>query len=173
MKHKTLRLFFLTTCIICLPFTCAAAQESADLPEIKGSHSQEYQELRIEITKITRAQEHQNYWQNSGRAHGKKLVARDGFEFALVHINTKRLNDKPTGISVNLYIYDVKGIEYEARARSYTLGSDPKIQDYLFPVEVPKGTQFSSVQLRHSIIKDVPPFALIQKITFNVNEFGW
>jgi len=174
MKHNTLRLFFLTTCIIFLPFICAGAQESVDLPEIKGSHSQDYQELRIEVTKIMRMEEFQPFWQsNSNRARGRKVVAKPGFEIALVSIHTKRLSDKPASISVNLYIYDVKGNEYVAHTRSFTLGIDPKEEDYKFPVEVPKGTQFSAVQLRHSIIKEVPPFVVSQKITFNVSEFSW
>jgi len=174
MKHKTSRLFFLTTCIIFLPFICVAAQESVDLPEIKGSHSQEYQELRIDIIKIVRMEEYQPYWQSdSNRARGRKRKAAPGFEIALVYIHTKRLNDKQAGISVNLYIYDVKGKEYEAQTRMFTLGIDPKEQNYEFPVEVPKGTQFSAVQLRHSIIKEVPPFVVGQKITFNVSEFSW
>ena len=173
MRHKTLRLFCLTTCIIFLPFICAGAQENAELPEIKGTHSLDYQELKIEIIKIVRMESYQAHWSNSDRPRGPKVTAKTGFEIALVKIHTKPLSDKPVNISVDIFIYDLKGNEFKATARKCTLGVDQKEQNYEFPVEVPKGTQFSTVQLRHSIEKDAPPFFISQKITFNVSEFNW
>ena len=179
MKHKSLSLFFLAACIIFLPFRLVGAQSGVELPEIKGSHLQVYQDIRIEITAIKRMNEYQSYWQNSERARGRKLIAEPGFEIALVKINTKRLGDNP-GISVNsLYIYDSKGKEYEAKTRAFTLGTrgesavDSKDLDYEFPVQVPKGTQFSAIQLRQITVKETEPFAVHQKITFDVREFIW
>lgn len=179
MKHKSLALFLLAINFIFLPSSYAAAQESIDLPEIKGAFSQEYQELRIEITGIKRMQEYQPHWRSSERSRGRKIVAEPGFEIALVNINAKTLGAK-SGINVNsLYLRDSKGNEYEARARPFFIGAhsesgfDSKEQNYEFPVIVPKGTQFSAVQLRQFIVKDTQPFIVHQKITFDVSEFRW
>ncbi len=86
MKHKLLSMSFLTICFIFLPFSSVGAQGSIELPEIKGSYFQVYQDLRIEITAIKRMDEYQAYWNNSERARGRKLVAEPGFEIALVRI---------------------------------------------------------------------------------------
>lgn len=179
MKHKSLSLVFLTICFIFQTFGIVSAQAGVELPEIKGAHFQVYQDLRIEIAGIKRMNEYQSYWHNSERPRGKKLIAEPGFEIALVQINTKRLGDN-SGISVNnLFLFDSKGREYEARARAFFLGTrsesgiDPKEHVYEFPVQVPKGTQFSAVQLRQFIVKKEPPFAVHQKITFDVREFAW
>jgi len=179
MKHKLLSIIFLTICFIFLPFSSISAQGSIELPEIKGPHFQVYQDLRIEITGIKRMDEYQAYWHNSERVRGRKLVAEPGFEIALVRINTKRLGDNP-GISVNtLFLYDSKGMEYVAQTRTFFLGTrgesgiDPKEHNYEFPVPVPKGTQFSAVQLRQFIVKEIQPFVVHQKITFDVREFAW
>ena len=179
MKHKLPALLFLSACFIFLPFCYVGAQSGIELPEIKGAHFQVYQDIRIEIIAIKRLGEYQAYWHNSERVHGKKLIADPGFEIALVKINTKRLGDNP-GISVNsLYIFDSKGKEYEAKTRTFTLGTrgdsslDSKELEYEFPVQVPKGTQFAAVQLRQLTVKDVEPFAIHQRITFDVSEFVW
>ncbi len=179
MKHKLISVFFLTACFILVPFCYVGAQSGIELPEIKGSHFQVYQDIRIEITAIKRMGEYQAYWNNSDRVRGKKLIAEPGFEIALVKINTKRLGENP-GIKINsLYIFDSKGKEYEAKTRAFTLGTrgesslDSKELDYEFPVQVPKGVQLSAVQLRQLTLKDVEPFAIHQKITFDVREFVW
>lgn len=179
MKHKLLALYFITTCLIFSSLSYAKAQEGIELPEIKGFYSQDYQKLKIEITGIKRIEEYQPCWQNSGRPRGHKIKAEPGFEIALVQIHTKMLGDTP-GINVNhLYIYDSKGKVYEALIRSLIIGTngesklDLKENDYKFSVIVPRGTQFSAVQLSQSIVRDTQPFIVNQKITFDVNEFGW
>jgi hypothetical protein len=179
MKHKFIGLFFLTICFIFLIFGIVFAQAGVELPEIKGPHFQVYQDLRIEIAGIKRMNEYQSYWHNSERPRGKKLIADPGFEIALVQINTKRLGDNP-GISVNsLYLFDSKGREYEARTRTFFLGTRAesgtasKEHVYELPVQVPKGTQISAVQLRQFIVKETQPFVVHQKISFDVREFAW
>lgn len=167
-------------CFIILPLSCLCAQDSIELPEIKGSHSQEYQELKIEITSIKRMRIYQPYWYKTERVRGSKIIAEAGFEIALVYLRTTRLGANRS-ININrLYLYDSNAKKYEADLVSiYSLGArsdsptDPKEHDYEFPVIVAKGTQFSAVQLQKFIRNETKPFFVFQNITFDVSKFNW
>ena len=181
MKNQTLTLTFLTTCLIILSFGCVSAQEdSIELQEIKGSHSQEYQALKIEVTAIKRIRMYQPYWHKSGRPRGGKIVADSGSEIALVSIRTTRLGTKP-GFNINqLYIIDSSAKKFETSQMSnYFLGTrsesgaDPTEHDYEFPVIVPKETRFSAVQLRSFVANETKPFFIFQNLTFDVKGLGW
>jgi hypothetical protein len=157
LKARSLKLVFLTACFIVLPFSRVNAQDSIELPEIKGSNSQENQELKIEITGIKRMQAYQPYWYRTERMRGSK-----GFKIS------------------NLYLYDSTSKRYEADLISiHFIGTrsesefDPKEHDYEFPVIVPKGTQFSAVQLRRFTSSETRPFFVFQNLTFDISKFDW
>ncbi len=180
MKARSLTLAFLTVCFILLPFSYVNAQDSIELSEIKGSHSQENQELKIEITGIKRMQAYQPYWYRTERVRGSKIIAQAGFEIALVRIHTTRLGANPGFKISNLYLYDLTSKRYEADLISiHFIGTrsesefDPKEHDYEFPVIVPKGTQFSAVQLRRFTSSETRPFFAFQNLTFDISKFDW
>lgn len=180
MKVRSLAIVFLAACIIVLPLSRAQAQDSIELPEIKGSHSQENQEIKIEITGIKRMQSYQPYWYRTERVRGAKIVAQPGFEIALIGVHTTRLGANPGFKISNLYVYDSAAKKYEADLVSiHFIGTrresefDPKEHDYEFPVIVPKGTQFSAVQVRRFISSETRPFFTFQNITFDISKFNW
>src|SRR5262245_61098585 len=110
------------------------AQQPVELPEIKGSYSQKYEELKIEITGIDRIEEYQMYYPKTQILRLPKFVAEPGNEIAVVHICTERLGVKP-GIGIAaLLLQDAQGQQYESSIRSFSIGSgserslnDPKI----------------------------------------------
>lgn len=178
MKHILTKLFFLAIGFILVSFNCVEAQESIELSEIKGSYSLIYQDFKIEVTGIKRLKEYQPVWRESGRPRGHKIVADPDSEIALVQLKAKRLSDK-RGISVsNLYLYDSKKSEYEAQTRAFFIGTsdeskiDSKKDSYEFPVMIPKGTRLTAVQLWQFTVKETQPLT-VQKITFDVSQFGW
>lgn len=179
MTVGSLRRILSSICFIVLPLSCVYAQDSIELPEIKGSHSQEYQELKIEITGIKRMRVYQPYWYKTERVRGSKIIAETDSEIALVCLRTTRLGTN-RGININrLYLYDSNTKKYEADLVSiYFLGArsdssaDPKEHDYEFPVVVAKGTQFSTVQLQQFTRSETKPFFVFQNITFDVGKFN-
>jgi hypothetical protein len=154
------------------------AQQPFELPEIRGFYTLTYQDLRIEIVRIDRAQHYQPYYPNSVIPRGPEYIAEDGCEIAVVHIQTERLSTQP-GVRVShLVLYDMEGKEYQSDVQTFSIGSgserkvnDPKIHDYEFPVMVPQGTRFKAVQLRRNIYREESPQHLIQRITFEL--VGW
>jgi hypothetical protein len=170
----------LVIAFIVLPLHYVSAQDSIRLPEIKGSHSQEYQELQIEITTIKRMKTYQPYWYKSERLRGNKITAKPGFEIALVYIQTTRLG-RNRGIKINqLYLYDSNAKRYEGDLTSiYFIGSrseaesEPKEQSYEFPVIVPEGVRFSAVQLQQFTTSNTQPFFVFQDLIFDVSKFNW
>ena len=180
MKVGSLTLILLRICLIVLPLGYVNAQDSIELPEIKGSHSLEYQEIKFEIAGIKRVQVYQPYWYKTERVRGSKIIAEPGFEIALVSIRTTRLGTN-RGININhLYLYDSNSKRYQADLVSiYFLGArsdspnDPKEHHYEFPVKVVKGTQFSAVQLQQFTRNETKPFFVFQNITFDVSKFNW
>lgn len=180
MKTRSFTLLLLRICFIVLPLGCADAQDSIELPELKGSHAQEYRELKIEITNIKRMQAYQPYWYKTERARGNKIVAKPGFEIALVNIRTTRLGAN-RGININrLTVYDSNAKKYEGDLVSiYFLGArsesanDPTEHNYEFPVVVLKGIRFSAVQLQQFSRGETKPFFVFQTITFDVSKFNW
>lgn len=181
MKVRSLTLVFLAACfIVVVPPIYINAQDSIELPEIKGSHSQDNQELKIEITGIKRMQAYQPYWYRTERVRGSKIIAQPGFEVALIRIHTARLGANPGFKISNVYLYDLNSKKYEADLISiHFIGSrsesefDPKEHDYEFPVIVPKGTQFSAVQLRRFTSSETRPFFSFQNMTFDISKFDW
>lgn len=177
LKMKTTRnyLFQLFIIFLWLSFSIKAQQPVA-LPEIKGSYLQEYEGLKIEIIGVDRVKEYQMYYPKTQVPRLPKFVAEPGNEIAVVHIRTERLGMKPgVGIAA-LLLRDTQGHEYESSIHSSSIGSgserslnDPKIHDYEFPVEVPKGIWLSEVQLVHHIYRDESPQWMVQKLTFNLS----
>ncbi len=152
------------------------AQEKYNPPEIKGSYSQIYQELEIEITDLQRMKEYQAYFPNSSQPRGKKIIADDGFEVAVVHLHTKRVGDK-SGVSLyGICLLDSKGTKYEGNLKGAFIGTgsesrfDPKEHDYEFPVVIPKGVKLSAFQLWQPIHREIQPYIVIQKITFDISK---
>lgn len=180
MKGRSLTLVFLSICFNVISFIYVNAQDSIELPEIKGSSFQEYEELKIEITGIKRMQTYQPYWKKTGRVRAPKITAEPGFEIALVCIHTTRLGVN-RGIKINhLYLYDSNSKKYEADLLSiFFLGTlsdsetDPKEHDYEFPVIVPSGIQISTVQLQKFTTNETRPFFVFQNLTFDLTEFNW
>lgn len=180
MKVRSLILILLAVCFIVLPCGVAEAQDSIELPDIKGSHSQEYKEIKIEITSVKRMRTYQAYWYRTERPRGRKITADPGFEVAVICIHTTRLGAN-AGININrLSLYDADAKKYEADLASiYFLGTrsdspgDPKEHDYEFPVIVGKGIQFSAVRLQQFTRNDTKPFFVFQNIIFDVSKFNW
>ena len=180
MKVRSLAFVLLAAYFIVLPLSRVYAQDSIELPEIKGSHSQENQELKIEIKGIGRMLSYQPYWYRTERVRGSKIIAQPGFEIALIRLRTTRLGVNPGFKISNLYVYDSAGKKYEADLVSiHFIGTrsdsefDPKEHDYEFPVIVHKGTQFSAVQVRRFISSETRPFFTFQNLTFDISKFNW
>ncbi len=169
----------ITTCLVLLSVNYAPAQDSVEMPEIKGSHSQIYQEISVEITGIKRLPEYQRYWHKTNRPRGRKIIPEPGFEIALVQLHTKRLGENPGFFSSQLYVFDSSGKQYASDSGTFFIGTrtesknDPKEHDYEFPVIVPKGRQFSAVQLLQFVMRETQPYVVHQKITFDISGFSW
>lgn len=179
MKRDLFKRLLLAICFIPLTLNRAGAQESVELPEIKGSYSQVYQEFKIEVTGIKRLKQYQPVWRESGRPRGHKIVAEPDSEIALVQLKVQRLGNK-NGIGIShLYLYDSNNREFEAQTRAFVLGAsdkpalNSKNDNYEFPVMIPKGLRFSAVQLRHISVKETQPLTVCQKITFDISPFSW
>lgn len=177
MKYKSLEIHLVLICLGLFFSISVKAQKSFDPPEIKGGSSQVYQGLKIEITAIKRVQEYQAYFRGKTIPRGRKKIAQEGKELAVIQIHTTNLLEKESngfylhGIS----IFDSVSKEYDGNQSGPGIGSlgDAhnqiyKENDFEFIVEIPKGLKFSAVQLRRAIYRDTQPYVVIQKITFGV-----
>lgn len=179
-SSRSLLIVSLTVSFIVLSSGYVNAQDSIELPEIKGSHLLEYQSLKIEIVGIKRMLSYQPYWYKSDRVRGNKIVAKPGFEIALVRIQSTRLGAN-RGIKINhLYLYDTNSRSYEGDLVStYFLGArsdselDPKEHNCEFPVIVPKETRFSAVRLQQFTTSETRPFFVFQNLIFDISKFNW
>jgi hypothetical protein len=168
--------FALIICCFCLSsFSKIEAQQIPELPEIKGSHSQVYKDVKIEIVDLKRVTEFQDHWPNSDHPRFPKVIAEPGEEIVIIHIHSERLASNP-GIRVSeLILYDAQGEEYESSMHSFFIGTgsesrfDPPTHEYELPVIVPTGKRFSAVQLRQHIYRNESPQQLVQKITFELS----
>src|SRR5262245_15701795 len=116
--------YFAQVFFTCLWLSLAIkAQQPVELPEIRGSYSQEYAGLKIEITGIDRVEEYQMYFPKTRTPRFPKFVAEPGNELAVVHIRTERLGVKP-GIGIAaLLLQDTQGQQYESSIHSFSIGS--------------------------------------------------
>lgn len=180
MKITLLKIFVLTAILFAAADKRVSAQDSIELPEIKGTSVQEHQSLKVTITAIKRLRSYQPFWYKSGRPRGGKIVAAPGFEIALVSIRTMRMSAK-AGFNISqLSVIDAQSKVYETeQMANYFLGArseseaDPVEHDYEFPITIPKDTQISAVRLRSFIASETKPFFIFQNLTFDVAEFKW
>lgn len=187
MKNSLLKVLFIIFVLSLLLFIKTTAQENLDPSEIKVSSSLVYQGLNIEITSIKRVHEYQAYFRKSTFPRGRKLIAQEGNEIAIIQIHTTNLMDGekyPNGEKVRngiylsgICIFDSDKKEYKRNLGGAYIGSIGdahntiyKENDFEFTVEVPQGIKFSEVQLHHAIKRGTQPYTVIQKITFDLTS---